>query len=248
MSKYKKYHGFILSKYEYKEKDIILNIFTKESGKIIVKAKGAKSKNSKNIAKFDLLNLIEFNTVEIKSYLTITDVRITDTFSNIRTSININYIWYLLEVISYSTEYMDNDNSEVWENIANNLHISTDSNFIKNNLFMLFKIVTYLGFEINFINHIEGSAIIPSEDRYIFIDKLSHNLYFSKIHRENISISDRYYKILKYTYNNLNISSLDINDEDISFLYQCLNMWLEDIFSKKIRSYELFSKKLHTIL
>lgn len=89
--------GIILSRINYKETDKIVILFSKELGKILLKAKGAKSIKSHRLSHFEPLNLISVLVYES----VLTETKIIETFLKIKADLGtLGLGFYVCEVLN----------------------------------------------------------------------------------------------------------------------------------------------------
>ena len=82
--------GLVLRVTPYKDTDAILTILTEDQGKLTVKARGLRRKNSPLVAPCQLLAYGEFTLFEYKGQYTINEAQSLELFSHLRRCIRTN--------------------------------------------------------------------------------------------------------------------------------------------------------------
>lgn len=107
--------GFILGRHNFGEADRIINIYSKNNGRISVIAKGVRRPSSKKRGHLEIFGKIRFQVVNGKGMGIITEVETIDDYKEIRLSIKkIALAYYFMEVIGKIIE-KDESNDEVYE-------------------------------------------------------------------------------------------------------------------------------------
>ena len=81
---YLKIQGLVLRRTEYNDHDVLLTILTKQHGKLTVKARGLKRKNSPLTAQCQLLAFAEFTLFEYRGMYTINEASTIELFHGLR--------------------------------------------------------------------------------------------------------------------------------------------------------------------
>ena len=76
--------GFILKRVNFGDSDRYITIFTKNHGKIEVIAKGVRRITSRRASSVELLNLIEFQSVRSRKNYVLTEVKLIDSFEELK--------------------------------------------------------------------------------------------------------------------------------------------------------------------
>ena len=101
---YQTVQGLVLRRTEYKDYDVLLTILTRRHGKLTVKARGARRKNSPLIAQTQLLAFSEFTLFEYRGMYTINEASSLELFHELRrdlTRLSLStYFAQVAEVIS----------------------------------------------------------------------------------------------------------------------------------------------------
>ena len=79
--------GLVLRVVNYKDHDALLTVLTGEYGKLTVKARGLRRKNSPLIASCQLLTFSEFTLYESRGYYTINEARSLELFHALRSDL-----------------------------------------------------------------------------------------------------------------------------------------------------------------
>lgn len=79
--------GFVVKRVNLGEADRFLTLFTQNNGKIEVLAKGVRKITSKRASHIELLNLINFNSIQGKKNLILTEVQMVDSFEEKRVTL-----------------------------------------------------------------------------------------------------------------------------------------------------------------
>lgn len=92
--------GLVVRVSEYNDRDCFLTLLTKDHGRITVKARNVRRKNSAIAACCQLLTLSEFNLFEYKGSYVVNDAKITELFTGLRTDLNkLSLATYFAQVI-----------------------------------------------------------------------------------------------------------------------------------------------------
>lgn len=98
--------GIVLSSFDYKEKDKLVEVFTLEFGKITAVLKGCKSPNAKLKFAFQPFCFAEFSIVKLGKFYQIIDAKAIDSFFDLTLDLNTYYLSSLiLELVSVSVEF-----------------------------------------------------------------------------------------------------------------------------------------------
>lgn len=98
--------GIVLSSFDYKEKDKLVEVFTVELGKITAVLKGCKSPNAKLKFAFQPFCFAEFSIVRLGKFYQIIDAKLIDSFYDLTKDLNTYYLSSLaLELSSVAVEF-----------------------------------------------------------------------------------------------------------------------------------------------
>ena len=112
---YQKFTGVIINRHVVKDADRFLTIFTAESGKISVYAKGVRSVKSKRASQLDLFSHIKFEVIEKGDRRTLTHVELLDDHHASKTALgNIGRLFQIGELTDRLTAE-DDPHMEVYE-------------------------------------------------------------------------------------------------------------------------------------
>lgn len=93
--------GFILARRNYGEADRILDVFSRDKGKISLIAKGVRRPSSRKRGHLEIFSKINFHSVNGKGIAVVTEVETVDNYKVIRRSIRkISLAYYFVEVIN----------------------------------------------------------------------------------------------------------------------------------------------------
>lgn len=120
--------GIVLSSYDYKEKDKLVEIFSAEQGKIIAILKGCKAPSAKLKFAFQPFCFAEFSIIRSGKFYQIIDAKLIDSFFDLTNDLNTYYLANLiLEVTGVSVDF-DEQNINLFIMLANALkHICYDN-------------------------------------------------------------------------------------------------------------------------
>lgn len=102
--------GYIIKRTDTKEADKVITIFTKQSGKIDVLAKGVRKKESKRAAHIELLNKISFQAVatNINTRPVLTEVQLEDTHIHLKNNLeHLKILFLMCELLSVLCPYRE---------------------------------------------------------------------------------------------------------------------------------------------
>lgn len=111
--------GFILVRRNYGEADRILDIYSKENGKISLIAKGVRRPGSRKRGHLEIFSKIKFQAANGKGIAIMTEAETIDGYGSIRKSIKkISLAYYFVEVLSKAT-HEGEENSELFDFVCN---------------------------------------------------------------------------------------------------------------------------------
>lgn len=117
--------GFVVKRVNLGEADRFLTLFTQQNGKIEVLAKGVRKITSKRASHIELLNLINFQSIQGKKNLILTEVQMIDSFEERRETLQQCEVIFLIcelierlcpfgavnyELFSHVKDFLDNGN------------------------------------------------------------------------------------------------------------------------------------------
>ncbi len=136
--------GFILKRINFGDSDRYITIFTKNHGKIEVLARGIRKITSRRASSVELLNLIEFQSVRSHKNNVLTEVKLIDTFSELKKEIvHIKKVFLMCELID-AVLPKEQRHSDVFDLIERASRKMADNE--KNILYFQAKLLTILGF------------------------------------------------------------------------------------------------------
>lgn len=95
-----KFEGIIIKRKNYHEADKILTVFTKEVGKIQIKAKGIRKITSKRASHTELLNHVVFSAYKNQGIPVLTEVIAINTFYEIKENLeDVGFAYHICELI-----------------------------------------------------------------------------------------------------------------------------------------------------
>ena len=113
--------GIVLSSYDYKEKDKLVEVFSLEMGKITAVLKSCKAPNAKLKFAFQPFCFAEFSVVRLGKFYQIVDAKLIDSFFELTKDLNTYYLSNLvLELASVSVEF-EEQNPELFLLLVNTL-------------------------------------------------------------------------------------------------------------------------------
>ena len=114
--------GLVLRVTDYKDRDAILTVLTRERGRITVKARGIRRRNNPMSVACQLLALTEFTIFEYRDQFVINDAHVVELFQGLRTDIQklalATYFSQVAEVVSQE----DMPNPELLPLVLNSLY------------------------------------------------------------------------------------------------------------------------------
>jgi DNA repair protein RecO len=101
MDKYKTVEGIVINKRNYKEKDLLITLLTRNDGKIIALAKGATSIRSSRLSSLQLGNIIKAQIYSNINFSWISETQTISPFLHSQISlVQLNLLFYFLELIN----------------------------------------------------------------------------------------------------------------------------------------------------
>lgn len=143
-----KAEGIVLSELRFKDTSKILNIYTKELGKISVMANGAYKANSKLMASTQVFSYNEYIFKRGKTFYYLNQGNIIEPFYNMRENIErFIYATYILELIEKSSPE-EEGNKTLFLLLEKSLRILSkmDKDFLKFTIAFQLKFVSFIGY------------------------------------------------------------------------------------------------------
>lgn len=136
--------GFILKRINFGDSDRYITIFTKNHGKIEVVAKGVRKITSRRVSSVELLNLIEFQSVRSRKTYVLTEVKLIDSFEELKKEIgHIKKVFLMCELID-AVLPLGVGHPDIFDLIERASRKMADNE--KNILYFQAKLLTMLGF------------------------------------------------------------------------------------------------------
>lgn len=93
--------GLVVRVTEYKERDALLTLLTRDHGRLTVKVRGLRRRNNPHVAACQLLALSEFTLFEYKDSYLVNDVHVIELFQELRQDIRkLSLATYMAQVVS----------------------------------------------------------------------------------------------------------------------------------------------------
>lgn len=143
-----KTEGIVLNEIRFKDTSKILNIYTKDFGKINVMAKGAYNPKSRLIAHTQPFSYNEYRFRKGRSFYYINDASIIDSFYDIREDMErVIYGFYILELVNKSLPE-EEKNQTLFMLLEKSLRIlsNLDKGFLKFIIAFELKFISFLGY------------------------------------------------------------------------------------------------------
>lgn len=139
--------GIVLARKNYSEADRILDVFSKNYGKVSLIAKGVRKPKSRKRGSLEVFSRIKFSAARGKDLDLMTEVEIVDSFSSVRQNLKkIAVAYYFMEVIRRITRE-DEKNIELYSNILKNFRILKSAKSLRNlRKKFIYGTLTILGF------------------------------------------------------------------------------------------------------
>jgi len=101
MDKYQNTIGIVINKKTVKETDLLITLLTRQYGKIIALAKGAKNIKSSRLSSLQLGNIIKVQLYQKNDFLWLSEAKnITPFLQNEKNLTQINLLFYFLEILN----------------------------------------------------------------------------------------------------------------------------------------------------
>lgn len=235
------FHALILKKRIFRDSDLVLTLLTDKLGEIEVVAKAALKTTSKKSSKIDILNYVYITIVEGKVYTILTEIKVIENFSEIKSGKNIYLSWWFAEVIEKLSSMMDS-NSYDFENLISSIKLACQHNdkIVIILAHSILQLLLQSGVNINFSNFLEsGFDIVEDSEKYLAFD--SNNMGFSENVNLTLDVDNQLYKVLKFLSNNSTeeILKLDLTKELENKLIKVLTLWVENLCGNVIVSKKL---------
>lgn len=105
----------ILKKIPYKEADLFVVFFSKDLGKIVVKARGGLKSNTKWGSVLETMNLIKTSLYKKENYFYVTETKIIDTFLPIKRDVNKSLVAMEILRLIDKTQTQNTDSEKVFQ-------------------------------------------------------------------------------------------------------------------------------------
>ncbi len=141
--------AIVLNRKVFRENDLLITLYTKKYGKIVLQAIGAKKIKSKLAGHIEPMNLVEIEWVKGKTLDKLTGAVISSSFSDIKNNFDkINYAQYFLQVIDKITQLQHPDKKifEFLKNALEKLNTAQKENLAIIKLCFDYKILFLLGY------------------------------------------------------------------------------------------------------
>lgn len=215
--------GFVLREFPYKETSKIIEVFTKELGRISIIAKASMRKNSKTLSATQRFVKANYNLYRSgKEFYAIRDASLVESFG--KSKKNFDIILYKSAIADLLVKTYDQIQIEVVYRLLENTFVAFENakgNYVNIFLAFLIKYISFSGFKPNLTScgicgkklsnneiyfSIRESSLICSLDKYeakdrIYLDKeefayIKKILYTESEELENIKVPENYQKIL----------------------------------------------------
>lgn len=232
-----KTEGIVLSEIRYKETSKILNVYTKELGKIHIMAKGAYRPKSQLIANAQPFSYNEYQLQKGRNFYYINQGDIINSFYSIREKIErLIFGSYILELIEKSTPD-EEKNERLFLLLEKSLKILSEMNdeFLKFIVAFELKFVAFLGYR-PFLNgcvncHNRSNSKIKFSNKEGGI--ICSNCFVLDPYAVNVNmdIIDSINALLYIPFNNLD--EVQVSDDSLLFIHQILEDYILFNIEKK---------------
>ena len=220
--------GIVLSSYDYKEKDKLVEIFSLELGKITAVLKSCKSPSAKLKFAFQPFCFAEFSVIRVGKFYQIIDAKLIDSFFDLTEDLSTYYYSMLaLEIASVSVDF-EEQNPTLFLLLLNTLkHICYDKYPVDlTTLKFSETVMKNLGYQINFEKC--NSCEMPYTNK-IFLNLDSGEFVCLACKNQNsISISNQAFSVLKIVertdYNRLSTVKIPQTVSKEALLIVCKNL------------------------
>lgn len=114
--------GLVLRVTDYKDRDAIITLLTAEHGKLTVKARGLRRRNSPLAASCQLLSLAEFVLFEYRDMYTVNDAHCVEIFQGLRNDLEKLYLGAYFAQVAEVVSQEDLPNPELMSLVLNSLY------------------------------------------------------------------------------------------------------------------------------
>ncbi len=160
--------GFLLSKNKYSENSLIIDVFSKEHGKVSGIVFGGTSKKIKNYLQIGNSLYINYNSKNDNriGYLKIEILKPLAPlyFDNQKKLLCISSAMNLIKILSADLQ----KNENIYDLIENFYYLLNNDNWIKNYIFWELELFKYLGYDLNFRDLVEKKTI---ENQFQYVSK-----------------------------------------------------------------------------
>ncbi|MBR4124296.1 MAG: DNA repair protein RecO [Clostridia bacterium] len=189
--------GIVLSSYDYKEKDKLVEVFTAELGKITAVIKGCKAPNAKLKFAFQPFCFAEFSIIRQGKFYQIIDAKLIDSFFDLTYDLSTYYLSnVILEVSSVSVDF-EEQNPKLFILLANALKNICYDNLPAHLVTAKFceDVMNMLGYKISFYKC--TNCNMPYTNK-VFLNLDSGEFVCASCKNENsISVSNQAFALLK---------------------------------------------------
>lgn len=223
----KKVEGIVLTETNYSESSKILNVLTKEYGRIGIISKGCRKIKSKLRGVSSKLIYGNFNIYYKENGLsTLISVDVINSFNNIQKDLKkISYAAYILELIDQVSK--QNNNEELF-NLFKNTLLKIEEGYNEEILTIILQLqaLTYLGVSPS----IDGCSICGNNKNIITLSSSSGGYVCKDCYKNDYIVKDITIKLIRMFYyvDVEKISKLDIKEENLKEI----NYFLDDYYDR----------------
>jgi len=228
--------GIIINTRNFGEADKVVTIFAKEKGKVEAIAKSARKIKSRKSSSIELLNYAKFSIAKGKNLDIITEIQLIDGFITKLNPDFYNLVFYFSELLNKAFSV-----NKVEENVWKNL-IKLRSLFSKSPYLITIKLQLFLLLELGVLPNLLNCQICNKSLKQARFARKNYVGYFCAEHKQNgFLIKDRYLKVQNFLlHQNIEkLYKLQLDENDVNFLLELQNNWIECIIETQIKSYKL---------
>ncbi|MFC1651846.1 DNA repair protein RecO [Patescibacteria group bacterium] len=242
--------AFVLRKFDLKEADQIITLYTEQEGKVKTIAKGIRKAQSKNIGNLELLNLIDVLLVPGKSFEIVTQVKVENSFLSLKEDLDyLAFVYYVVELLDKLI--VENEKNEyifdLLKDFLNWIKVKEKNPFDSFGLRIFeLKLISLLGFAPEIFRCVKCSKKLVSGGKKYFDVSLGGIVCNDCKNggEQSIPISENSIKVMRLILEDRSFESLSkikISLEDKEMVMKAIRDYLLWILEKQLKSLEVIN-------
>ena len=237
--------AFILKSDPYKEKDLLITIYSLEEGKLILRARGARKSSSKLGGHLQIFSLSDLMVLRGRSFDYVGAAKNNKSYLNIREDFNKLQIAgkaiYVFNSL-VNTKAQDEDLYYLLSNFLDHLNQTTNNDLSKLEMYylsFLWQLLSILGYKPNLYICYHCKKRISEGINYFNLNKASFTCNHENLQGSTIKLSSNIVKYLRFLneYSFDRVELLQINKTDLKQLKNISNKYILYQLEEYLRKY-----------